>query len=146
MSTRDKTRWYFCNTSTWCWKTTSWQWLFISDNATLQINSNKHLANERCGKFYITVRRWMYFVQWTTWKFVTCVSCTRRLTGISYLDMHQKFLATPLQENANLYETRQSTTPFSFWGEGILQHEVPHCLNQSNRSNNMVPQGHQIFF
>jgi hypothetical protein len=68
------------------------------------------------------------------------------LTGISYLDMHQKFLAPPMQENANLYETRQSTTPFSFRGEGILQHEAPHCLNQSNRSNNMVPQGHQIFF
>jgi len=75
-----------------------------------------------------------------------CFLYKKTVTGISYLDMHQKFLAPPMQENANLYETRQSTTPFSFRGEGILQHEVPHCLNQSSRSNNMVPQGHQIFF
>jgi len=66
--------------------------------------------------------------------------------GISYLDMHQKFLVPQLQENGNQYETRQSTTPFSFRGEGISKHKVPQCLNQSSRSNNMVPQGRQIFF
>lgn len=75
-----------------------------------------------------------------------CFLYEKTVTGISYLDMHQKLLVPSLQENAILYETRQSTTPFSLRGEGISEHEVPQCLNQSSRSNNMVPQGHQIFF
>ena len=48
-----------------------------------------------------------------------CFLYEKTVTEISYLDMHQKFLVPPLQENANLYETRQNTIPFSFRGEGI---------------------------
>lgn len=99
---------------TQCWKTIFWHW----NNATLHISSIKHLANTWCG-------RWMWEGE--------CVLCNKPndnlsdvflswgdCNRISYLDMHQKFML-PLQEDANLPETRQSTAPFSFRCEGISQ-------------------------